>query len=54
MFQLYISPLKIKFKLLQKLKTGFKRTINWKKYQSKEKIKAPDLYLDYLIDLIFQ
>ena len=33
----------------------FKSTTNWNKYQSKIAIhKAPDLYLDYLIDPSFQ
>ena len=40
--------------LLQQLKSGFKRTINWNKYQSKVTIQAPNPYLDYLIDLSFQ
>ena len=40
-------------KLLQLLKSGFKRTINWNKYQSKVLIQAPNPYLDYLIDLSF-
>ena len=37
-------------KLLQKLKSGFKRTINWDKYQSERQIQ----YLDFLIDPSFQ
>ena len=41
-------------KLLQQLKPGFKRTINWNKYQSKASIQALNQYLDYLIDLSFQ
>ena len=41
-------------KLLQKLKSGFKRTINWNKYQPKVSILAPNLHLDYLIDPSFQ
>ena len=39
---------------MQQLKLGFKRTINWNKYQSKETIEAPNPYLDYLIDQSFQ
>ena len=35
-------------KLLQQLKTGFKRTINWNKYQTQNR------YLNYLIDPSFQ
>ena len=34
-------------KLLQQLKLGFKRTINWNKYQSKVSIQAPNPYLDF-------
>ena len=41
-------------KLLQQLKSGFKRIINWNKYQSKVTIQAPNPYLDYLIDPSFQ
>ena len=40
--------------LLQQLKSGFKRTISLNKYQSKVTIKAPNPYLDYLIDPNFQ
>ena len=40
-------------KLLQQLKSGFKRTINWKKYQSKVTIQTPKSYLYYLIDPSF-
>ena len=40
--------------LLQQLKSGFKRTIYWNKYQSKVTIKVPNSYLDYLIDPRFQ
>ena len=41
-------------KLLQKLKSDFKRTINWNKYQSKLIMHGPTQYLDYLIDPSFQ
>ena len=41
-------------KILQQQKSGFKRTINWNKYQSKVSIQAPNSYLDYLIDVSFQ
>ena len=42
-------------KLLQQLQSGFKRTINWNKYQSKTTTQnAPNQYLDYLIDPSFQ
>ena len=35
-------------KLLQQLKFGFKRTINWNKYQSKISIARQNQYLDFL------
>ena len=41
-------------KLLEQLKSGFKKTIKWKKYQSKLPIQAPNPYLDFLIDPSFQ
>ena len=41
-------------KLLQKSKSGSKRTINWNKYQSKITIQRQNQYLDYLIDPRFQ
>ena len=42
-------------KLLQQLKSGFKRTIDWNKYHSKTKpLNAPNPYLDFLIDPSFQ
>ena len=41
-------------RLLQQLKSGLKRTINWNNYQSKVIIQTPKLYLDYLIDPSFQ
>ena len=41
-------------KLLQQLKSGFKRTINWNKYQSKETpYNDRNPYLYYLTDPIF-
>ena len=40
--------------LLQQLKSGFKRTINWNKYQSKVTMQAPNSFLDHLIDPRFQ
>ena len=36
------------------MKSSFKRTINWNKYQSKVTIQAPNPYLEYLIDPSFQ
>ena len=41
-------------KLLQQLRSSFKRTINWNKYQSKVTIQQKNPYLDYLIDPSFQ
>ena len=41
-------------KLLQKLKSEFKRTINWNKLQSKVSTQAQSQYLDYLVDPRFQ
>ena len=40
-------------KLLDQLKSGFKRTLNWNKYQSKATIQTQNQYLDYLIDPSF-
>ena len=39
---------------MQQLKSGFKRTINCNKYQSKVTIQVPNRYLDFLIDPSFQ
>ena len=41
-------------KLLQQLKSGFKRTINWNKYQSDPKTYAQNKYLNQLVDQSFQ
>ena len=41
-------------KLLNQLKAGFKRTINWNKYQSEMSTERQNQYLDYLIDSKFQ
>ena len=41
-------------KLLEQLKSGFKRTINWNKYQTKVSSERVNQYLDFLIDLSFQ
>ena len=41
-------------KILQKLKSGFKRTINWNKYQTKVSREGVHQYLDFLIDSSFQ
>ena len=40
-------------KLLQ-LKSGFKRTINWNRYQLKVSPERQNQYLDFLIDPSFQ
>ena len=40
-------------KLLEQLKTGFKRTINWTKYQSKISTEAQNQYLGFLINPSF-
>ena len=36
--------------LLEQLKSCFKRTINWNKYESKKLIEIPNQNLDFLID----
>ena len=41
-------------KLLQQLKSGFKKTISWKKYESDIKTFAQNRYLNYLINPSFQ
>ena len=41
-------------KVLEQLKSGFKRTINWNKYLSKVSTERQTQYLDYLIDPSFQ
>ena len=40
-------------KLLEQLKSGFKRTINWTKYQSKISTEAQNQYLGFLINPSF-
>ena len=40
-------------KLLEKLKTGFKRTIKWNKYRSQMTIQPQNNNLNYLIDPTF-
>ena len=40
--------------LLQQLKSGFKRTIKWNKYESSIKTFAQNRYLNHLINLRFQ
>ena len=41
-------------KLLQQLKSSFKRTITWSNYQSDPKTYAQNIYLNYLVDPSFQ
>ena len=41
-------------KLLQQLKSGFKRTINWNKYKSDPKTYSQNQYLNHLVDPSFQ
>ena len=41
-------------KLLEQLKSQFKRTINWDKYESKVSLAAPNSYLDFIINPSFQ
>ena len=40
-------------KLLQQLKSGFKRTINWNKYEPKVTVEQQNQYLDILINPSF-
>ena len=41
-------------KLLQQLKSGFKRVINWKKYLSKPELLAQNPNLNHLVEPSFQ
>ena len=41
-------------KLLEQLRSGFKRTINWNKYQPKISTERQNQYFDFLIDPSFQ
>ena len=41
-------------RLLQQLKSGFKRIINWNKYESDIKTYAQNRYLNHLINPSFQ
>ena len=41
-------------KLLQQLKSGFKRVINWNKYLSKPELLAQNLNLNHLVEPSFQ
>ena len=41
-------------KLLQQLKSGFKRALNWNKYEPKVTVQEQNRYLDFLINPSFQ
>ena len=41
-------------KLLEQLKSGFKRTINWNKYEPRVTVEQQNRYLDFLINPSFQ
>ena len=41
-------------KLLQQIKSGFRRTTNWNKYQSDPKTNAQNRYLNHLVIPSFQ
>ena len=41
-------------KLLEQLKSGFKRTINWNKYEPKVTVEQQNQYSDFLINPSFQ
>ena len=41
-------------KLLEQLKSSFKRITNWNKYQPKVSTERPNQYLHFLIDPVFQ
>ena len=41
-------------KLFEPLKSGFKRTINWNKYEPKVTVEQQNQYLDFLINPSFQ
>ena len=49
MFQLILSKENDR-KLLEKLKSGFKRTIKWNKYRSQMSVQSNNNILNYLID----
>ena len=52
--KLYVSSVTLlaqdNAKLLQQLKTDFKRIISWNKYQSEPTLQTRNRYLNYLID----
>ena len=49
-----VLPTQDNAKLLQQLESGFKRTINWNKYESSVKTFSKNRYSDYLINPNFQ
>ena len=55
--KLYVSVVTLSaendYKLLEQLKTGFKRTITWNKYRSEMSNQTRNNNLNYLIDLTF-
>ena len=52
MFQLLLYQLKMT-RLLEQLRTGFKRTIKWNKYRSEMTNQTKNNYLNYLTDPTF-
>ena len=53
MFQLLVYQKKNDIKLLEQLKTEFKRTIKWSKYRSQITIQPQNSNLNYLINPTF-
>ena len=55
--KLYVSVIFLStqgnIKLLKELESGFKRIINWNKYQSKFTEQTQNVYLGYLIESYF-
>ena len=47
-------PKEDNIKLLKQLESGFKRKVNWNKYQYKDKNKEQNRHFNYLIDPSFQ
>ena len=52
--KLYVSDVtlstQVNAKLIEQLKSVFKRTMNWNKYDPKVSVQAPNPYLDFLIN----
>ena len=53
MFQLLLYQKKNDIKLLEQLKTGFKKTVKWNKYRSQMSIQHQNNNLNYLINPTF-